>query len=399
MKEEEGKLALQDSEGASIIVPTYCRPQYLKGLLSYFRSQRVSWPIVVADSSRLPESEANKEISHALHADLNLRYLKFDPNIYGLSSQFSEIVEALKTVDSKYSLLCFDDDFVVPNAVRKCVDFLEANPEYVTAGGWYLTLYAAEVQIPHQVRWRTPEANIIRSKLWATRSTTPTIDDADPSVRFSKGAFSERRPICTVYRRREQIRNMELAAKNTSDFFFGDHILMCLPVIQGKLKFLDTLYLVKRFRTTHYYDAHIDPSVLPPHDLFVSNNFSQKYSAFRDCVARDLATATSFDVASKLVDQAFLRYLSYYLKHHFAHRKEHRKSVEGMLHLIKAMRIGLGAVTFAVLEHRFGDLLASPYEFALTSYSLRKRSLPLDTFLKRFSCHEDFEAIYPFLCW
>jgi hypothetical protein len=146
------------------------------------------------------------------------------------------------------------------------------------------------------------------------------------------------------------------------------------------------------------YDPHTDPSVMRPHDLPLSNGFSQKYSLFLECISREMACATAipFENAGKFVDRAFLRYMSYHLSHHLARRKE-RKGVGRISRLIKALRIGSAAGTSAVLDRRFDEMLSSPYEFALTSYVLRKRSLPLDVFVKRFSCYRDFEPIHDFL--
>jgi len=348
----------------------------------------------VGDSSPSPDREANQEIVNSLRNDLELRYLKFEPGTF----LFGEIAEALKVADTKYSIVCSDDDFVLPKALSKCVDFLESNQDYAAASGWYLSLYAAEVRKPHKVRWRMPDSSTPRSKLWAIRKAMLNIERNDPSSRFADGAFNEG-PDCAlfaVYRRRDQIRNMELTAKVTSDFFFAEHFLMCLLPIQGKLKSLDTLYMVRRYQSHDDYDPKLDPSLVPFDQLIVSKDFSRKYSLFRDCIGHELSNATSMPLekSGELIDHAFLGYLLFYLTHHLARRKKYKHGLDEIARMTKVLRAGWAAGSSAVLDRRLRDLLTSPYEFAITSATLRKRSLQLDVFLRRFSCDRDFEPIY-----
>jgi glycosyltransferase domain-containing protein len=376
---------------ASIIIPTLSRPHYLKQLLAYFRGQRLAWPIIVADSSPSPEREANQKVINAAQDVLDLRYLPFDPG----TPLYPEIVEALKVADSKYSIVCSDDDFALPEALRKCVEFLESNEDYVAASGWYMSLYAAEVRKPNRVRWRTAESSTPRSRLWAIRQTMPTFQSDDPSARFGGGAFTEDRAFFAVHRRDDQLRNMELTAKATTDFFFAEHLSFCLSLIQGKLKSLDTLHMVRRYQSHDEYDNHADPAVKPLHELLLLDDFSVRYSRFRDCIGRQLSNLTKMPIedSGKLVDQAFLRYLSYYLNYHLAGSQKCRGRFKKVDQLIKILRIGWTAGSSAVVDRRLSDLLRSPYEFAITS-ALRKRSLQLDVFLKRFSCYREFEPIY-----
>jgi glycosyltransferase domain-containing protein len=378
----------------SIVIPVFCRTHYLKQLLEYFQAQGLTCPIIVADSSFSPEREVNLMTVNAVRGELNVQYHSCE----GITL-CSAIAEALKVADTKYSIVCSDDDFVLPEALRKCVNFLDSNPDYVGARGWDMLLYTYEMTKPHSIRWRTLEPSTPRAKVWAIRQTMPTFYSNDPSARFTEGAFTEDRAFWAVYRRHDHLRNMELTAKATTDFFFVDHLSFCLPLVQGKLKSLDTLHMVRRYQSQNIYDHNVDPAVKPFDELLVSDDFSEKYSRFRNCIGQELSNATkiSFENSGKLVDRAFLRYLSFYLNHHLARSQERKHRVTKIDTLVKAMRVAWTALSCAVLDRRFGDLLKSPYEFALTSSTLRKRSFQLDVFLKRFSCSREFELIYGFL--
>ena len=385
---------MRGTETVCIVIPTYRRPNYLAKLLTYLSRQGVSYQIVVSDSSPSPEGEINQGIIERLQNQLDLRYLRFDPKI----PIVSKITEALKAADADYSLVCADDDFVIPAAIQRSADFLESNQDYATTSGRYVSVYAAEVKRPHQVVWRKADASTPRSKLWAIRQETPTIGYADPSIRLSQGAFSEVRAFYAVHRRQNHVRNMELASQVSDDWFFAEHLLMCLSLIQGKLASLDTLYMVRRYESHDDYSG-ADPWARPFHELIVSSDFSQKYLRFRDCLGYELSKGSgiSFENASKLVDQAFLRYLAQYLGHYLASPSIDRSYFHGVERLIKMLLMGLAAGRSALLDRRFRDLLASPLEFAIMTYVLREHSQPLDAFVRRYSSYRGFMPMDVFL--
>lgn len=114
------------AEDITIVIPTHERHRYLSRILDYYVSQRPNWPIVVCDSSR--DKFKNKDTFNGA------RYLHF-PN-----GDFSyKLREGLKYVQSRYCVLCADDDFIVPSAVAKCIVFLNNHSDYSSVQGKYVS--------------------------------------------------------------------------------------------------------------------------------------------------------------------------------------------------------------------------------------------------------------------
>ena len=49
-----------------------------------------------------------------------------------------KIATGLKKVNTSFCVLCADDDFLIPDGLRKCLHFLSNNPGYISAHGRYI---------------------------------------------------------------------------------------------------------------------------------------------------------------------------------------------------------------------------------------------------------------------
>lgn len=126
---------MTDGNGKSlvtIVVPTYNRPGYLRRLCRFFASKKVTDPILILDSSN-PENTALNQESVA-QSGLNIRYEYFE----NLKDQFEKYQRGVAMVTTPYVVMCADDDFIFPDTVHACVDFLENNPDYVLCHGYYV---------------------------------------------------------------------------------------------------------------------------------------------------------------------------------------------------------------------------------------------------------------------
>ena len=119
---------------ATIIIPTYNRSGYLQRTLDYYHKYGNDFDIVVADSSSNDNKKLNRKIIPSF-PNLKIQYIdkyseKTDPY-----HKFADMVNYAK---EKYCVFCGDDDFVVPNGINQSVDFLEKNPEFTVAHGYYI---------------------------------------------------------------------------------------------------------------------------------------------------------------------------------------------------------------------------------------------------------------------
>ena len=97
--------------------------------------------IIVADGSGLEEIE-NYFKNDLSIKKLNFRYIKY-PKDQTYSDYFAKLSDSINKVETKYIILADDDDFLSFQGIKKSVEFLENNNDYVTCrgiiGGFRLT--------------------------------------------------------------------------------------------------------------------------------------------------------------------------------------------------------------------------------------------------------------------
>jgi len=117
-------------EDLTILITTYKRYGYLKRLLTFFSLYSLKSKILILDSS--PYFPDDAELNNLLAKD-NVELLRFSDDIFFAH----KIAEGSKHINTKYSVLCADDDFLVPRAIELCVDFLDKNKDFSSAHGFY----------------------------------------------------------------------------------------------------------------------------------------------------------------------------------------------------------------------------------------------------------------------
>jgi len=112
----------------TLIIPTHERHDYLDRSLYYYKQIKlVDFPIIIVDSS----FKAFEKIDYA-----DVTYLHLPHRT--LSEKLSI---ATSCIASPYSLLCADDDFIIPETLFKCVDFLEEHRDFSSAQGKYVSFH------------------------------------------------------------------------------------------------------------------------------------------------------------------------------------------------------------------------------------------------------------------
>ena len=118
-----------DLSKITVVIPTFNRPNILNRNLEFLDSFNYKLKVLVLDSSTI-----KKKFNFKKFLNLEIIYKKFKKDIYFAKKIYSGV----KTVKTKYLLLCADDDFVIPNCMSLCINFLEKNNEYVACRGYFL---------------------------------------------------------------------------------------------------------------------------------------------------------------------------------------------------------------------------------------------------------------------
>jgi glycosyltransferase domain-containing protein len=114
-------------ENVTVIIPAHNRPERLRRLLHYYNSTNIR--MVVPDSSEniFPDVDKYPDIIY-FH----------EPHIHFLK----KIHKTLPFIKTKYVFFCAEDDFIVPQAIEKIMEYLDEHDDYYSAQGHFLTFEA-----------------------------------------------------------------------------------------------------------------------------------------------------------------------------------------------------------------------------------------------------------------
>ncbi len=181
------------------------------------------WPIVVTDHSG-PADQAALATIAAQFKELDLRILRHEPEAHFLD----RIVDCARAVDTDYVVLHADDDFMLPQAMERSIDFLDRSPEYVACKGRMAAFHAAasgSVMVnPHEGRSR---------------------DEDDPTTRVLRHLASFSPTLYAIHRREAFADTYAAALRGTENVIFWQYLASCLTVLHGKIKTLEEPYYLR----------------------------------------------------------------------------------------------------------------------------------------------------------
>ncbi len=149
----------------TLVIPTYNRPHLLASLLGYLQAERAECHVLVADSSRPESLEANRKF--VAKSNLDVEYVDFPVEM----DPFDKFRESIHMVRTSFCALCADDDLVVLDGVRHCLDALRVEPRAGVAQGYSFSFLC-----------RSDGGMDLGNILYFT----PTIDASTPLERVSK---------------------------------------------------------------------------------------------------------------------------------------------------------------------------------------------------------------------
>ena len=109
-------------ENLTIIIPSNNRPFFLRRAIKYWNNY--NFPLIIVDGS----SEAQKEWMDE-NSNGNIQYF------YKKASFPDRLNFAAKLVKTKYCIFLPDDEFYCVSVLKRCINFLESNNEYVAVNG------------------------------------------------------------------------------------------------------------------------------------------------------------------------------------------------------------------------------------------------------------------------
>lgn len=282
----------------TILIPTYNRPRYLERLLDYYHDSQVAYKIIVADGSSDEMKKANRETVSSFPV---LKILHLDR--YSPETAFNiRLSDALNHVDTKYCVICADDDFITPNGISQSADFLEKNPDFAVAHGRYIGFRLKDDKKGKQQFFWKPKY-----------SSHESVTFPDPKLRLSYHLSNYSPIFYAVHRTALSQMIWAETVKFINDIRFSELLPATLALIYGKAKCLDVLYCARE--SNPYSTGRTSKTLL---NLMRKGTYYEEYARFVDCLSTHLSQQSQLNVEESrtMVNEA----MDPYLKRHFGYK-------------------------------------------------------------------------------
>lgn len=123
----------------TVVIPEHNRPNHLKRLLEYYLCQNVR--VIVADSSI-------EEFCYLEEYKEKILYRH-----YPQSPLAEKIYNILQYIETPYVVMCANDDFVIPKAVNKIIEFLDGHLDYNSGQGIYVDFDSTDESLQLSLRY------------------------------------------------------------------------------------------------------------------------------------------------------------------------------------------------------------------------------------------------------
>ncbi len=316
----------------TIIIPTYNRHRQLERILDYYSGYK--FQILVADStnSAFPKAAKYKRV----------KYFHY-PKV-GYSDKLPLIYQKVKT---DYVLFCADDDFVVPEGIKKCVKFLEKNSDYTSAHGHYVFF---EPKVDKRIK-------VYPFYLYATNID---IYGYTPSERV-KQVLSPYMQLLYAVTRTKDIKEVFKILKNNSKIKNDNLVEMLQTIvlcINGKSKTLPVFYCARENTPNSARTFTDDLDIIA-----TDKKYTKEYSIWIEAIAEQLSKKgllkhAEAEIQVKEAIDAYLQGLL--IKLPFFN-----------IHILQTQRI-LNMISFGLAKKIYNAILPSDNQLNLKKHAFRK---------------------------
>lgn len=256
----------------TLFIPTHNRHAYLDRILDYYASTGIK--IVVADSSV-------KAYEKKIPGNVDYHYL---PNV----ALPQKMVLGLSKVQTKFVALCADDDFLIPDGIHACVEFLNNSPEYSIAQGLLIS-YRREGMKQKAMSF---SAMSVRTDLY-------DIAQDDPLERI--GNFFE--AYESIFYAVHKTTNLQRAYNNAlqiKNLYLNEYLSGIIPVILGRYIELPVFYQVRE------YAANSDDKTTDNMDAIMGNSlYRDEYNGYINYILETIPPQFSNEDTRKTVQLIF----------------------------------------------------------------------------------------------
>jgi putative sugar O-methyltransferase len=198
--------------GYTLVIPTYNRPDLLAALLRSLEREGAPFWVMVLDSSAPEPRARNRAVVAA--SGLRVQHVEFPQETH----PFDKFRAGVERVATPFCGLCADDDLVLVEGIRACVDELDRRPDVSVAHGYYFSFQAhADDSID----------------VLDTVYYSPSIEQAAPVERL-RSLFSQYQALTYGTYRTPALRKVFAGITGVGSLLARELLSGALSVVQGK---------------------------------------------------------------------------------------------------------------------------------------------------------------------
>lgn len=261
----------------TILIPTHNRKEYLNRILDYL--SKSEFQIIVCDSSFEPFPYLDK------YPNINYKY-------YGNISMMDKLLDGIRQISSKYTVMCADDDFVILSAIIEGADFLENNTDYVSVLGNFVSFQLCNDEVGVSPIYR--------------HSIEMDINEETPFQRVSHFFSNYIQVFYAITNTKILIETYELVHKyQLFNYVLVELLMGYITTLNGKLKVLPVFWGAREDSIPTYSNIH--------HLDVISNNskYADIYARFVACCGEQL---NKHKFISDNINESVLEIFSPYIK-------------------------------------------------------------------------------------
>tara|TARA_B100000315_G_scaffold175622_1_gene164131 strand:- start:9 stop:1178 length:1170 start_codon:yes stop_codon:yes gene_type:complete len=270
----------------TLLIPTINRSDFLIKYLTYLKNNQFEGQVLIGDSSNEEHYEKTENFIKNFNCKYEIRqYLH--PNLYPHQC----IQKMLNDVSCPYCMFICDDDILIVDTLKKCINFLKDNSDYSGVGG-----VAIGANLPFD-----DYDNIVNTWHYRVRAMS-----GETAVDRVNDLMSNYRVIAYSLARTEQFKKRWPKDSRNYDKAIGTELLPCAVLVaQGKVKMLDDLFVVRQMHERRILLPTLFDTILDP-QWATSTSFAISYLAK---IVADI-DSIDFDEALQQVKYAWCNYIA-----------------------------------------------------------------------------------------
>jgi glycosyltransferase domain-containing protein len=274
----------------SLIIPTFCRAEYLERQFQFFVMHGLDYPIYIVDGSPGHYCDTNKTLVEKFENSLNLIYSS-KPSTDPVSRVFERLIE----IDTPYVITNNDDDFIIPAQIKKGITFLDSHPDYSLYHGRAITIDTHNCD---------PMGNIIR--FYKYNQNSLEMESSLERVMLHQAHYNSTHH--SLQRTDNAVKSYETAISHKIDWLYLELFRSVISVARGKVKMDNGLYLVRQGDQKRYYDVN---SLEDRINWLTEPNWCSQYAFYIEALSEEIAQIDKKDLnfVKKKVGISFWLYL------------------------------------------------------------------------------------------